>query len=85
MMQFPLHDLHIHTNLSECSRDPLQTVENIVRYAAEHHIPTVGISNHVWDGIAKSPAPATGTPRRTLTTSWPFAGRSRPTCTACAC
>ena len=49
MMQFPLHDLHIHTNLSECSRDPLQTVENIVRYAAEHHIPTVGISNHVWD------------------------------------
>ena len=69
MMQFPLHDLHIHTNLSECSRDPLQTVENIVRYAAEHHIPTVGISNHVW----------------TLTTSWPFAGRSRPTCTACAC
>ena len=49
MMQFPLHDLHIHTNLSECSRDPLQTVENIVRYAAEHNIPTVGISNHVWD------------------------------------
>ena len=48
-MHTPLHDLHIHTNLSACSTDPMQTVESIVDYAARHGIATVGITNHVWD------------------------------------
>ena len=48
-MHTPLHDLHIHTNLSACSTDPMQTVESIVDYAAKHGIATVGITNHVWD------------------------------------
>ena len=48
-MKTPLYDLHIHTNLSVCSSDPEQTVENIVKYAKENGIPTVAITNHVWD------------------------------------
>lgn len=48
-MNTPLHDLHIHTNLSLCSSDPEQTVENISAWAAAHGVDTIGISNHVWD------------------------------------
>jgi histidinol phosphatase-like PHP family hydrolase len=48
-MQYPLYDLHIHTNLSACSTDPGQTLEAIVAFAAANHIPAVGIANHVWD------------------------------------
>ena len=48
-MNTPLHDLHIHTNLSLCSSDPEQTVENIAAWAAAHGVGTIGISNHVWD------------------------------------
>ena len=29
------HDLHIHSLLSECSSDPEQTTENILKYAAQ--------------------------------------------------
>ena len=47
-MNTPLHDLHIHTNLSLCSSDPEQTVENIAAWAAAHGVGTIGISNHVW-------------------------------------
>ncbi len=48
-MQYPLYDLHIHTNLSACSTDPGQTLETIVAFAAANHIPAVGVTNHVWD------------------------------------
>lgn len=48
-MKTPLYDLHIHTNLSVCSSDPEQTVENIVAFAKAHGVPAVAITNHVWD------------------------------------
>lgn len=48
-MNHPLHDLHIHTHLSACSDDPMQTVENIIDYAVKNGIPTIGITDHVWD------------------------------------
>ena len=47
MLKIPPYDLHIHTNLSVCSTDPLQTVENITKYAADHGIYTICITNHV--------------------------------------
>ena len=30
------HDLHIHSKLSLCSRDPEQTPENILKYGIEN-------------------------------------------------
>ena len=49
MLKIAPYDLHIHTNLSVCSSDPLQTVENITKYAADNGIYTICITNHVWD------------------------------------
>ncbi len=43
------HDLHIHSNLSSCSKDPEQTPENILRYAIKNNLKTVCITNHFWD------------------------------------
>lgn len=43
------HDLHIHSNLSVCSRDPHQTPENILRYAKENGLHTICLTDHFWD------------------------------------
>lgn len=56
-MQYPLHDLHIHTHLSSCSADPMQTVEHILDYAVRNHISTIGISDHVWDRAISGSSP----------------------------
>jgi len=47
---FPIdHDLHIHTRLSSCSRDPEQTTERILRYARENGFRQVAVTDHFWD------------------------------------
>lgn len=43
------HDLHIHSNLSTCSRCPEQTTERIAQYAVEAGLKTVCITDHFWD------------------------------------
>ncbi|MBO5411809.1 MAG: hypothetical protein J6A38_01835 [Clostridia bacterium] len=43
------HDYHIHSLLSTCSNDPLQTKERILRYAEEYGLHTVCLTNHYWD------------------------------------
>ena len=32
------HDIHIHSKLSGCSNDPLQTVERMLQYAKENNL-----------------------------------------------
>ena len=47
---FPVdHDLHIHTLLSSCSRDPEQTTARILRYAKENGFRQVAVTDHFWD------------------------------------
>lgn len=43
------HDLHIHTELSSCSRDAEQTPARILQYAKEHGLKTVCVTDHYWD------------------------------------
>ena len=43
------HDLHIHTQLSSCSQHPLQTTENILRYALDNGLKTICVTDHYWD------------------------------------
>ena len=49
-MKFQIdHDLHIHSNLSSCSRDKNQTPENILAYARKEGLKKIAITNHFWD------------------------------------
>jgi len=43
------HDLHIHSYLSRCSRDPLQTTERILQYAKNRGLKRICITDHFWD------------------------------------
>lgn len=43
------HDLHIHSQLSSCSRDPEQTPGRILHYAQENGLTTVCLTDHFWD------------------------------------
>ena len=43
------HDLHIHSFLSTCSRDPSQTPEAILRYAEKNGLSTICLTDHYWD------------------------------------
>ena len=45
----PDHDLHIHSYLSSCSRDPKQTPEAILRYAEENGFSDICLTDHFWD------------------------------------
>ena len=42
-------DLHLHSYLSACSRDPGQTPEFILQYAKENGITTLCLTDHYWD------------------------------------
>ncbi len=44
-----LHDVHNHSLLSQCTYDPVATVENFVKRAEELGHTVFGISNHLWD------------------------------------
>ena len=43
------HDLHIHSFLSDCSRDPAQTPEAVLDYAVRNHFTSVCLTDHYWD------------------------------------
>ncbi len=43
------HDYHIHSHLSLCSNDDGQTPERMLRYAAEHSLKKICITDHFWD------------------------------------
>lgn len=43
------NDMHIHSNLSLCSRDPLQTPERILQYAKDNNLKTIVLTDHCWD------------------------------------
>ena len=43
------HDLHIHSMISQCSSDPEQTAENILRYAKERGFKQIALTDHFWD------------------------------------
>lgn len=43
------HDLHIHTCLSACAKDPEQTPENILRFAETAELKKICITDHYWD------------------------------------
>ena len=43
------HDLHIHSNLSTCSRSPEQTPERIAQYAVDAGLKTICLTDHFWD------------------------------------
>lgn len=43
------NDLHIHSHISLCSKDPAQTTEAILQYAKDNGLKTVVITDHYWD------------------------------------
>lgn len=43
------HDLHIHSRLSSCSNNPLQTTERVLEYALDNNLKKVCLTNHFWD------------------------------------
>lgn len=43
------NDLHIHSHLSSCSRDPEQTPDAILQYAIDNGLKTICITDHYWD------------------------------------
>lgn len=43
------HDYHIHSELSECSSDPRQSTENILKYAKENGLKRICLTDHFWD------------------------------------
>lgn len=43
------HDYHIHSHLSSCSRDPLQTTERILKYAKDNDLSSICLTDHYWD------------------------------------
>ena len=43
------NDLHIHSYISLCSKDPEQTPEAILQYAKDNNLKTVALTDHFWD------------------------------------
>lgn len=51
------NDLHIHSKVSLCSNDPLQTTERILQYAEENGLKTICLTDHFWDANIKVDLP----------------------------
>ena len=43
------NDMHIHSNISICSKDPEQIPENILKHAVKNGLRTVVLTDHFWD------------------------------------
>ena len=57
MMRFPVdHDLHCHTHLSLCSKDPAQSVQSILVFAKSHGYTVQCITDHLWDSLVPGPS-----------------------------
>lgn len=53
-MRFKIdHDYHIHSTVSGCCYDPLQTPENILKYAEEHGLSKIVLADHFWDRLSR--------------------------------
>ena len=50
------NDLHIHSQLSRCSRDPEQTADAILKYALDNNLKTVCVTDHYWDENVEGPS-----------------------------
>ncbi len=44
------HDYHIHSQLSVCSNDPLQTTQSILEYAEKAGLSEICLTDHYWAG-----------------------------------
>lgn len=47
------HDLHLHSHLSSCSRDPEQTNEAILNYAGQLGLRHICLTDHFWDSTVE--------------------------------
>lgn len=54
------HDLHIHSFLSACSRNPEQNPGRMVQYAKENGLKQICVTDHFWDEDQGSGAPCYG-------------------------
>ena len=45
------HDYHIHSVLSDCSRDPEQNCERMLNYAKEQGLTGLCLTDHFWDEL----------------------------------
>lgn len=43
------HDYHLHSNLSPCANDPLQTPENMLKWAEGNGLKAICLTDHFWD------------------------------------
>ena len=43
------HDLHIHSQYSNCSSDPEQNNERILKYAKDNGLKKICLTDHLWD------------------------------------
>lgn len=43
------HDYHIHSHISPCANDPLQTRENILKHAVDNNLKRIVVTDHFWD------------------------------------
>ena len=43
------HDYHLHSFISQCSSDPEQTPERMLRYAKEKGLKSICLTDHFWD------------------------------------
>lgn len=43
------HDFHIHSTISPCCHDPLQTPDEILKYAVKNNLSKICLTNHLWD------------------------------------
>ena len=50
------NDLHIHSQLSRCSRDPEQTAAAILQYAKDNGLKTICLTDHFWDEALPCPS-----------------------------
>lgn len=50
------NDLHIHSQLSRCSRDPEQTTDAILKYALDNKLKTICLTDHYWDENVPGPS-----------------------------
>lgn len=47
------NDLHIHSKISCCSKDPEQTPERLLQYAVENGLKTICLTDHFWDDVVE--------------------------------
>ncbi len=54
------HDLHIHSFLSACSRNPEQNPDTMLSYARKYGLKKICVTDHFWDEDQGSGAPCYG-------------------------